>query len=217
MNFDKPTDEQLGLKKKNAEGLDIESAELVPETEEVLKRVNIKHPEMVLEIALAGRDIKRAEAYEQSLQNDPEALQVWKAIKKYSEDYTGALETWLDSYAALNTLPLDSEDGEPIDLEDYEKAYIIPRIQRVLQEKPIVLTDFLRALKLDKLELDAIPGMTPEQETAGLAKSLERITADKTAQETAEEAIQKAGDEARAEELTAQAQADEILKKIQGM
>lgn len=217
MNFDKPTEVQLGLKKESAEGMDVESVEMTPDTENILKRVGVQHPEMVLEFALSGRDVKRGGAYEESLQDDPEALEVWKTIRGYVDENTGALETWLDSYAALNTLPLEDDGGESMEMEDFEKLYVIPQIQKTLQEKPIALTDFLRAVKINKLTLDAIPEQTPQQEAESLAKLHERIAADEAAQEAATGAITQASEEARVEEATAKMQADAILNKIQNM
>jgi len=192
-----PTPELMGTKKKGVSDFDLESVLLSTEVEQTIKRVGINYPEMAIQALIALRDNKAQEIFEQKIQNDAEAMKVWRALMNLLIRNQWAVETWLDDKIDLGEKLL-KDKNEIDDVEDLQRREI-PIIQAAFMEKPITLSEFLREVKLANIEFEAIP--VPERSPEAEKESMDKIL--------------KAARDMLKDRDDAQLKADELLKRMQ--
>ena len=187
----------MGTKKKGVSDFDLESVLLSTEVEQTIKRVGINYPEMAIQALIALRDNKAQEIFEQKIQNDAEAMKVWRALMNLLIRNQWAVETWLDDKIDLGEKLL-KDKNEIDDVEDLQRREI-PIIQAAFMEKPITLSEFLREVKLANIEFEAIP--VPERSPEAEKESMDKIL--------------KAARDMLKDRDDAQLKADELLKRMQ--
>lgn len=195
MGHEDMTPEQMGMKKKDAPGFDLESVVLSPEMGQVLKRVNVNYPNIAVEALVAQRNVSAGEGFKQGIaENDIEAKKVWEALNSFLNENAVAVEIWLETRVKLDELTGSDEEME--DVENFMVNDQVPYIRAAFANQPVTLLELLKEIKAVNIEVEAtIPTRTPEGEAAGLALAMDRIRSE--------------GDATR--------QANEALKRIQGM
>lgn len=191
MGLEGMTPEQMGMKKKDAPGFDLESVVLSPEMGQVLKRVNANYPNIAVEALAAQRNVSAGEDFKQGIaENDIEAKKVWKALDSFLNENAVAAEIWLETRAKLDELTGSDEEME--DVENFMANDQVPYIRAAFANQPVTLLELLKEIKAVNIEVEAAtPTRTPEGEAAGLALAMDRIQSEGDATRQANEVLKR--------------------------